>query len=176
MALFTRPAPALAPETWTPEGTVVSQRYRALEGATVLVYTADTDRGTPRYGAACLGCTYRADRNASGNVMTEPDAAQAANAHATVCRAVPRGIPARPDDTEAAKMIRTRLWARRYGTAPHQVRLSDFTVLRVDLQRPTDWIKAVLSTIAQADPGFLAATPADSGQGTRFTVQPFDRP
>ena len=79
MPLFTRPSPAAAPETWTPEGTVVSQRYRALEGATVLVYTADTDRGTPRYGAACLGCTYRADRNASGNVMTEPDAAQARN-------------------------------------------------------------------------------------------------
>ncbi|MBK3603266.1 MULTISPECIES: hypothetical protein [unclassified Streptomyces] len=176
MALFTRPAPAAAPETWMPEGTIVSQRYRALEGATVLVYTADTDQGTARYAAACLGCTHRRERNASGNVMTEAEAAQAANAHATACRAVPRGIPARPDDTEAAKMIRTRLWARRYGTAPHQVRLSDFTGLRVDLQRPTDWIKAVLSTIALADPGFLAATPANSGQGTRFTVQPFDRP
>lgn len=48
MALFTRtaPAPAPVPETWTPEGTLVSQRYRALEGATVLVYTADADPGT----------------------------------------------------------------------------------------------------------------------------------
>lgn len=45
MALFTRPAPA--PETWTPEGTIVSQRYRALEGATVLVYTP-TPTGAPR--------------------------------------------------------------------------------------------------------------------------------
>ncbi|WP_053199804.1 hypothetical protein [Streptomyces viridochromogenes] len=176
MALFTRAAPALAPETWTPEGTLVSQRYRALEGATVLVYTSDTDQGTPRYAAACLGCTHRRERNASGNVMTEAEAAQAANAHAAACRAVPRGIPARPDDTQAAKMIRTRLWARRYGTAPHQVRLSDFTGLRVDLQRPTDWIMALLSDIAQADPGFLAATSASSGQGTRFTVQPFDGP
>ncbi|MFE2609441.1 hypothetical protein ACFXDI_40335 [Streptomyces mirabilis] len=175
MPLFARSAPVAIPETWTPEGTVVSQRYRALEGATVLVYTADTDQGTPRFVAACLGCTHRADRNASGNVMTEVEAAQAANAHAAACRAVPRGVPARPDDTEAAKLIRTRLWARRYGTAPHPVRLSDFNGLRVDLQRPTGWIKALMSDIAQAEPGFLAATSAGSGQGIRFTVQPFDR-
>ncbi|WP_406003418.1 hypothetical protein [Streptomyces sp. NBC_00829] len=82
MALFTRTAPA--PETWTPEG------------ATVLVYTGDTDRVSARYAVACLSCTHREDRNASGNVMTETEAAQAANAHATACRAVPRGVPARP--------------------------------------------------------------------------------
>jgi hypothetical protein len=174
--LFTRTARAAAPETWTPEGTIVSQRYRALEGATVLVYSGDTGQGTARYGAACLGCTYRADRNASGNVMTEPEAAQVANAHATSCRAVSRGVPARPDDTEAAKLVRTRLWARRYDAAPYPVRPSDFIGLRVDLQRPTDWIKALLGDIAQADPGFLTAEPDSSGQGVRFTVQPFDRP
>ncbi|MFD9396494.1 hypothetical protein ACFWBB_38865 [Streptomyces sp. NPDC060000] len=174
MPLFTRAAPA--PETWTPEGTVVAQRYRALEGATVLVYTADTDQGTPRYVAACLGCTHRADRNSAGNVMTEAEAASDANAHAAACRAVSRGVPARPDDTEVAKLIRTRLWARRYGNKPHPVRLSEFNGLRVDLQRPTDWIKAVLVDMAQADPGFLAAEPVDSGQGVRFTVQPFTRP
>lgn len=172
--LFTRTAPA--PETWTPEGTLVSQRFRALEGATVLVYTGDTDRGSSRYAVACLGCTHRADRNTVGSVMAETEAAQSANAHAATCRAVPRGVPARPDDTEAAKLIRSRLWARRYGAAPHRVRLSDFTALRVDVQRSTDWIKALLGDIAQADPGFLTAAPADSGQGVRFTVQPFDRP
>ncbi|MFB8442723.1 hypothetical protein ACFC7A_27100 [Streptomyces niveus] len=180
MALFTRaasvPASVAVPETWTPEGTIVSQRYRALEGATVLVYTADADHGTPGYAAACLGCTHRADRNIAGNGLSEAEAAKAANAHAAACRAMPRGVPARPDDTEAAELIRTRLWARRYGTAPHPVRLSDFNGLRVDLQRPTGWIKAVLSDIAQADPGFLAAAPVDSGQGVRFTVQPFARP
>ncbi|MEU9189476.1 hypothetical protein AB0D14_34025 [Streptomyces sp. NPDC048484] len=174
MALFTRTAPA--PETWTPEGTLVSQRFRALEGATVLVYTGDADRGSARYAVACLGCTHRADRNTTGNVMTETEAAQGANVHAATCRAVPRGVPARPEDTEAAKLVRSRLWARRYGAAPHRVRLSDFTALRVDLQRPTDWIKALLGDIAQADPGFLTAEPDSSGQGIRFTVQPFDRP
>ncbi|MFE4258230.1 hypothetical protein [Streptomyces sp. NPDC056883] len=174
MPLFTRSAPA--PETWTPEGTLVSQRFRALEGATVLVYTADTDRVSARYAIACLGCTHRADRNTAGNVMSETEAAQGANAHAATCRAVPRSVPARPDDTEAAKLIRTRLWARRYGAQPHLVRLSDFTALRVDVQRPTDWIKALLVDIARSDPGFLTAAPANSGQGTRFTVQPFGRP
>ncbi|MER6290657.1 hypothetical protein [Streptomyces sviceus] len=105
------PRPAPAPETWTPEGTLVSQRNRALEGATVLVCTAIPDRGTTRYAAASLGCTYRANRTASGNVMTEPDAAQAANTHATDCRAVPRGIPTRPtaadvDGPELAAILR----------------------------------------------------------------------
>ncbi|WP_326680928.1 hypothetical protein [Streptomyces sp. NBC_01237] len=172
MALFTRTAPTAVPETWTPEGTIVSQRYRALEGATVLVYTADTNHGTPPYVAACLGCTHRADRNTAGALMTEAEAARAANAHATTCRALPRGVPARPDDTAAAALIRTRLWAHRYSTTPHPVRLSDFDVLRVDLQRHTDWIKAALASLAQTEPGFLTATPTSSGQGTRFTVQP----
>ncbi|MDX3528243.1 hypothetical protein P1P75_17805 [Streptomyces sp. ID05-39B] len=172
--LFTRPAPA--PETWTPEGTLVSQRYRALEGATVLVYTADADRGTAKYAIACLGCTHRAATNAAHNPMSETDAAKAANVHAAGCRSMPRGVPARPGETEAAEMIRTRLWARRYGKAPHPVHIADFNAIRVDLQRPTDWIKALLTDLAQADPGFLTATPTGSGQGTRFTVQPFDRP
>ncbi|WP_143674188.1 hypothetical protein, partial [Streptomyces caniscabiei] len=68
-------------------------------------------------------------------------------------------MPARPSETEAAEMIRTRLWARRYGKAPHPVHISDFNAIRIDLQRPTDWIKALLTDLAQADPGFLTATP-----------------
>lgn len=178
MALFTHPAPApaLVPETWTPEGTLVSQRYRALEGAIVLVYTADADRGTHKHAVACLGCAYRTTTNAARNPMSQTDAAKAANTHAAGCRAMPRGVPARPDDTEAAEMVRTRLWALRYGKCPHSVRISDFNAIRVDLQRPTAWIKALLTELAQSDPGFLIATPTSSGQGARFTVQPFDRP
>ncbi|WP_310727916.1 hypothetical protein [Streptomyces sp. N2A] len=179
MALFTRltptPTPTPGPETWTPEGTLVSQRYRALERATVLVYTADTHRGTPSYAAACLGCTYRADRNTSGNVMKETDAAQAANTHAAACRSMPRGVPTRPSDTEAAELIRTPLWNRRYSKAPRPVHLSDFNRLRVDVQRSTNWIKTLLTGIAQTEPSFLTATPTSSGEGTRFTVQPFYR-
>ncbi|MFH9298841.1 hypothetical protein [Streptomyces sp. NPDC017520] len=184
MALFARTAPAPAPasvpasgpETWTPEGTIVSQRYRALEGATVLVYTADADRGTAHYATACLGCTYRADQNAGNNLTSEAEAALAANAHASACRAMPRGVPSRPEDPEAVELIRSRLWRHRYGTNPHPVHLADFNALRVDLQRSTPWIKALLASLAQSEPGFLTATPHSSGQGIRFTVQPFGRP
>lgn len=174
MPLFTRPAPA--PETWTPEGTLVSQRYRALEGATVLVYTADAIPGTAQYAAACLGCTHRADRNAARNPMTETDAAQAANDHASACRALPRGVPARPDDTAAAELVRTRLWNRRFDSNPRLVHVCDFDALRIDLQRTTDWIKALLADLAQAEPGFLTATPPSPSQEARFTLQPLYRP
>lgn len=182
MALFTRTAPALAPvpvpapETWTPEGALVSQRYRALEGATVLVYTAVADRGTAYYAAACLGCTYRADETTAHNRMSEAEAAMAANAHASACRAMPRGVPARPEDPEAVELVRSRLWRQRYGKAPRTVHLAEFNALRVDLQSSTHWIKALLESLVQAEPGFLTAAPTRDGQGTRFTVQPFGRP
>ncbi|MEV6439857.1 hypothetical protein [Streptomyces anulatus] len=181
MPLFTRthPVPAFAPvpapETWTPEGTLVSQRYRALEGATVLVYTADADRGTAYYAAACLGCTYRADENAVHNPMSEAEAAKAANAHASACRAMPRGVPARPEDPEAVELVRSRLSRHRYRTSPRRAHIADFNALRVDLQRSTPWIKALLESLAQTEPGFLIATPTSDGQGTCFTVQPFGR-
>ncbi|PJN24738.1 hypothetical protein CG717_32085 [Streptomyces sp. CB02613] len=179
-SLFTRPAPSLppvdAPETWTPEGTLVSQRYRALEGATVLVYTAAADRGTAYYAAACLGCTYRADETTAHNRMSETEAAKAANAHASACRAMPRGVPARPEDPEAVELVRSRLWRHRYGKAPHPVHLADFNALRVDIQRPTHWIKALLESLVQAEPGFLTTAPTSDGQGIRFMVQPFGRP
>ncbi|MFI9311360.1 hypothetical protein [Streptomyces triculaminicus] len=170
MSMFTRST--LGPETWTPEGTTVAQRYRALEGATVLVYTTDADRAIRHYAAACLGCTYRADQNTAGNPMSEAEAAQAANSHAAACRAMPRGVPARLDEADAADLVRTQLRRRRtHSTHADSVRLSDFNALRVDLQRPTAWIKAQLTAIAAAEPDFLTATPASSG--TRFTVQPF---
>ncbi|MFD8712037.1 hypothetical protein ACFV07_16435 [Streptomyces anulatus] len=180
MALFTRtgpvPASAPVPETWTPDGTLVSQRYRALEGATVLVYTADADRGTAYYAAACLGCTYRVGETTADNPMSEAEAAKTANAHAAACRAMPRGVPARPEDPEAVELVRSRLSLHRYGTSPRRVRLSDFNPLRVDLQRSTAWIKALLESLAQSEPGFLTSAPTSDGQGTRFTVQPFGRP
>ncbi|WP_331758774.1 hypothetical protein [Streptomyces anulatus] len=182
MALFTRThpvpvpasAPVPAPETWTPEGTLVSQRYRALEGATVLVYTTDADRGTAYYAAACLGCTYRASETTADTPMSEAEAAKAANMHASACRAMPRGVPARPEDPEAFELVRSRLSRHRYGTSPRRVHLSDFNALRVDLQRSTHWIKAQLESLVQAEPGFLTATPTSDGR-TRFTVQPFGR-
>ncbi|WP_331761931.1 hypothetical protein [Streptomyces anulatus] len=178
MALFTRtlPVPASppvpAPETWAPEGTLVSQRYQALERATVLVYTADADRGTACYAAACLGCTYRVSETTADSPMSEAEAAEAANMHASACRAMPRGVPARPEDPEAVGLVRSRLSRHRYGTSPRRVHIADFNALRVDLQRSTAWIKALLESLAQSEPGFLTSAPTSDGQGTRFTVQP----
>lgn len=178
MPLFTRTHPASTsapgPEAWTPEGALVSQRYRALEGATVLVYTADADRGTAYYAAACPGCTYRASETAADYPMSEAEAAKAANAHASACRAMPRGVPARPEDPEAVELVRSRLSRHRYGTGPRRVHIADFNALRADLQRSTPWIKALLESLAQAEPGFLTAAPTSDGR-TRFTVQPFGR-
>ncbi|MFJ1799009.1 hypothetical protein [Streptomyces sp. NPDC088180] len=101
------------------------------------------------------------------NRMSEAEAAKAANAHAAACRAMPRGVPARPEDPETVELVRSRLSRHRYGTSPRRVHLSDFNAVRVGLQRSTPWIKALLESLTQAAPGFLTATPSD-GQGTRY--------
>ncbi|MCM2424197.1 hypothetical protein [Streptomyces sp. RKAG293] len=170
-ALFTRTAPT--PETWSPEGTIVSQRYRALEGATILVYAADADRATATCAAACLGCAWRASKNVAHNPMSETDAAMAANAHAAACRAMSRGIPARPDDATADAMIRNHLWNLR---SRHEVRvhIADFHAQRVDLQRTTAWIKGAMARLTANEPSLLTATDAGSS-GLRFTLCPIPR-
>ncbi|MEU5053562.1 hypothetical protein [Streptomyces sp. NPDC021096] len=161
------------PETCTPEGTIVAQRYRALEGATVLVYTVSGERGTSFYAAACLGCTFRAAETAARTPMSEQDAALAVNAHAAGCRAVPRGVPAAPDGDQAAKIVRSRLWSKRtYSDQPRTVNLSDFHQDRVDLRRPADFIKRTMLQLVRDEPDFLTAEPCSSGTGIRFLVLP----
>ncbi|MGW2599973.1 hypothetical protein [Streptomyces klenkii] len=161
------------PETWTPEGTIVAQRYRALAGATVLVYTASGERGTSFYAAACLGCTFRAAQTPAHNPMSEQDAALAANAHAAGCRAMPRGVPAAPDSDQAAKIVRSRLWSKRtYSDKPRTVHMSDFHQDRVDLRRPAEFIKQTMLQLVRDEPDFLTTEPCSSGTGTRFLVQP----
>ncbi|QHC23233.1 hypothetical protein [Streptomyces sp. GS7] len=175
--LFARRPEVQDPALWTPPGTTVAQRYRntlgAQEGAVVLVYTADGDRGTAYFAVACLGCTYRDGAN-HNSWLSESDAADLANTHAANCRAMNRGIPAAPDDTEAAKIVRSRLWSlHKYGTRnAHYVSLSDFHADRVDLQRPADFIKHTMLQLAQSEPAFLTPEPYSSDTGTRFRVQP----
>ncbi|WP_331720263.1 hypothetical protein OG985_50000 (plasmid) [Streptomyces sp. NBC_00289] len=172
--LLNRRPTAPAPETWTPEGTIVLQRYRnalgPAEGAIVLVYTADTLRS--RYAVACLGCSYREAGTGSG-WFTENDAGRDANAHATHCRALNRGVPERPDADTAEALIRAQVENTRDPVKAGPVHLGDFHGLRVDLQRTTDWIKHALFRIAQSQPDLLTATPASPGGGTRFDVQPY---
>ncbi|MDX3587577.1 hypothetical protein [Streptomyces europaeiscabiei] len=175
--LFGRRPAVLDTATWTPDGTTVVQRYRGAvgerEGAIVLVYTAGGDRGTSSFAAACLGCTYRAASSRSSR-LTEKEAADLANTHAASCRALDRGIPAAPDDDQAAKIVRDRLWGlRMYGTTGrHYVYLSDFHADRVDLQRPADFIKMKMLRLVQDEPDWLAVRPHDSGTGTQFLVLP----
>ncbi|WP_326615344.1 hypothetical protein OG949_41285 (plasmid) [Streptomyces scopuliridis] len=173
--LFARRPDVQDPATWTPPGTTVVQRYRALEGATILVYTADGDSSTAYFAAACLGCTYREARNSQRSVrLSESDAADLANTHAANCRAMAREIPETPDDDQAAKIVRSRLWSlRKYGTTcPHYVNLTAFHEDRVDLQRPAGFIKQTMHQLVQDEPDFLTAEPYSSGTGTRFLVQP----
>ncbi|SFF97639.1 hypothetical protein [Streptomyces mirabilis] len=58
--LFARRPAAPDTATWTADGTTVVQRYRGAfgerEGAIVLVYTADGDRGTPYFAAVRRSC------------------------------------------------------------------------------------------------------------------------
>ncbi|GAA1143522.1 hypothetical protein GCM10009577_79370 [Streptomyces javensis] len=111
LSLFTRRPAVQDPTTWTPPGTIVVQRYRNIvgpaEGAIVLVYTVDSDRRSGYFATACLGCTYRAASSDRLSRLTEKAAADLANAHAASCRAMNCGVPAGPDDTEAAQMVRS---------------------------------------------------------------------
>jgi hypothetical protein len=183
LSLFARRPAAVDPAAWTPPGTRVVQRYRnALgihEGAVVLVYTADGGPGPGRshFAAACLGCTFRAVALNSRTWLTENEAADIANGHAAGCRAMNRSIPAAPDDTQAARIVRNRLCALRpYGTSsPEYVALSDFLEDRVDLQRPDGFIEQVMLQLTQSEPDFLTSVPTYGGTGTRFLAQPYPR-
>ncbi|AVH61838.1 MULTISPECIES: hypothetical protein [Streptomyces] len=175
--LFARRPAVLDTATWTPDGTTVVQRYRGAvgerEGAIVLVYTADGDRGTSSFATACLGCTYRAVKSSHSSRLAEKEAADLANTHAASCRAMDRGIPAAPDDDQAAQIVRARLQSLRMGgTNRHYVYLSDFHADRVDLQRPADFIKMKMLRLVQDEPDFLVARPTTSGTGTQFLVLP----
>lgn len=163
------PSPA---RHWTPEGTIVAQRYRNAGGAIVLVFTAPAASTGRRqhYGVACLGCTYRAASSPTNVVLDEPVAGDLANQHAATCRAMQRPLPERPTDAQAAVIIRARLEANQLTQAPVYVTLTDFHPDRMDLQRTSVWIKSHLLTVATDTPALLHAT-TDSNGGTRFTIR-----
>ncbi|MEI7029656.1 hypothetical protein [Streptomyces pratensis] len=176
LSLFARRTTAPDPALWSPSGTVVGQRYRntlgPAEGAITLVYTSASDRSSA-YAAACLGCTYRAARNTHRVRLTEKEAADLANTHAAQCRAINQGVPAAPHDTDAARIVRSRLQdLRPHGVSPYQVHLADFLTDRVGLQRDDDFIREVMFEIARTESDFLKAAPAYSGTGTMFLIQP----
>jgi hypothetical protein len=178
--LFTRRRAVHDPAFWTPPGTTVVQRYRnalgPAEGAVVLVCSADDDPGPASYAAACLGCTYRdAEGHQRTARLSESDAAYLANTHAAGCRAISRGIPAAPDDTRAAAIVRARLHGLRPPTtgSVYYAGLSDFLADRVDLQRPAAFITHTMLHLARTEPDFLTVQPnADATAGPQFLLQP----
>jgi hypothetical protein len=166
--LFSRTRPMLEPsavepepwpeigETWTPEGVTVVERYANQAGAVVFVFS--TDDQSYHHVVACLGCHYAQStdpdkRYSSGLTLT--DAGRIANAHATSCRALPRDIPARPDDDAAREQLRT--WVRSMSRRDEDVRLylRDFNLGRLILQRTNAWIDTELQRLAVDEPTVL---------------------
>ncbi|MFI2206106.1 hypothetical protein ACH47Z_36140 [Streptomyces sp. NPDC020192] len=153
------PQPAQTPwpetgETWTPEGVTVVQRYYNQAQAVVLVYTASLRH---HHAVACLGCHYT---NVSSSERYYPwlglkAAAESANSHATACRALPRNIPARPDDDSVREQL--RVWVGEHGRREEDVEIwvSSLDLSRLTLQRTDDRIEAALKQLADDQPDIL---------------------
>jgi hypothetical protein len=177
----TRPTaepPTVAPEpwpetgeTWTPEGVTVVERYTNQTGTVVLVFS--TDNQDYHHVVARLGCHYAQStdpdkRYSSG--LTLRDAGRIANVHATSCRALPRDIPARPNDDAAREQLRT--WVRSMRQRDEDVRLylRDFNLGRLILQRINAWIETELQRLADDEPTVLRAGRSEYSRYPGFLV------
>ncbi|WJV51790.1 hypothetical protein [Streptomyces flavofungini] len=164
-----RPAPTEPPaaepeprpetgETWTPEGVTIAQRYYNQAYAVVLVYTTDDGKTGTYYAVACLGCHFASAQDGRRTYNTRyglTQAATAANEHATTCRALPRDIPARPDDNTVRERLQTWASGARRRDEDVQLWLSDLALLRLTLQRTDDWITNALQQLAIDQPEIL---------------------
>ncbi|MGA5363955.1 hypothetical protein [Streptomyces purpurascens] len=168
LTLFARrPAPAELPEptpwpeigeTWKPDGVTVAQRYYNQAHAVVFVYTADDGKTGTYYAVACLGCHFASAQDQRRTYNTRyslTDAAKAANEHATTCRALPRDIPARPDDDTAREQLHAWVRRARRRDQDTQLWLSDLDLIRLTIQRTNDWIAGVLQQLAIDQPEIL---------------------
>lgn len=145
-------------ETWTPEGVTISQRYYTQAHAVVLVYTSDDDKIGHYYSVACLGCHFASRRDGTRTYHTPyslAEAATVANEHATTCRALPRALPARPDDDTVREQLHTWVNDHRNRGESHQMWVSDLDLRRLTLQRTTAWIETVLQQLAADQPDIL---------------------
>ncbi|MFJ3630352.1 hypothetical protein ACIPQ3_30110 [Streptomyces albidoflavus] len=167
LALFTarRPEPVEAPapwpeigETWKPEGVTIAQRYYNQASSVVLVYTTDDGRCGTYYSIACLGCHFATRENGERTYNTRyglADAAKVANEHATTCRALPRDIPARPDDDTVRERLHTWVRGARHRDKEVQLYLSYLDLIRLTVQRTNDWIETELQRLAADEPDVL---------------------
>ncbi|MCT2546258.1 hypothetical protein [Streptomyces atratus] len=165
LTLFARrPEPAEAPapepwpeigETWKPEGVTVAQRYYNQAHAVVLVYTTDDGPYGTCYSVACLGCHYATRENGQRTYSTRyglADAAKVANEHATTCRALPRDIPACPDDDTVRERLHAWVRGARHRDKDVQLWVSNLDLIRLTLQRSNDWIVGVLQQLVVDEP------------------------
>ncbi|UPT46768.1 MULTISPECIES: hypothetical protein [Streptomyces] len=193
-SLFTRrpAAPAPAPpteapeprawpeigETWKPEGLPVAERYYNRAHAVVLVAsTGDDPYGTTYYLVACLGCHFlntRTKYHDSHIHYTLTTAAGAANDHAATCRALPRELPARPDESAARRLLHSwvRAMPRRRDLQYTDFALSDLDSGRLELQRTNEWIQTELEALAIEESGLLSARPDEHTGTVRFRILP----
>jgi hypothetical protein len=180
LALFNRTRrassepPAIEPwpelgETWMPEGvTVVERHWNQAMSAIVLVYSA----GESSYHVvACLGCHFSVAQDPfrshlGGMKLT--DANRVATEHATTCRALPRGIPDRPDDDRAREQLRKWALSWRRKADKVQIMLSDFDLHRLTLQRSNEWIEAELQQLAVDRPDVFAVQRSDYNHTTFY--------
>ncbi|MDQ0681087.1 hypothetical protein QFZ56_000050 [Streptomyces achromogenes] len=164
------PAPEPAPwpeigETWKPEGVTIVQRYYNQAHAVVLVYTSS--RGY-RHNVDCLGCHFvkASNQHTNHGWLELKDAAEAANDHATTCRALPRDITARPDDDTARERLLKWVSGCRSRVADEQIWIESLDLLRLSLQRTDDWILAALQQLALDHPEMLRAEPSEYSDRT----------
>ncbi|MET9497442.1 hypothetical protein [Streptomyces sp. NPDC006552] len=151
-------------ETWQPEGVSVRERYYNQSQAIVLVYCLDSEGGA--CFVACLGCHYASARDTDSTYRTcysLTDAAKAANTHATACRALPRAIPARPDDDTVRERLHSWARGRRSRKEDVQLWLSELDFSRLALQRSKDWIVDALQQLATDQPDILPVSRSDYG-------------
>ncbi|MEV8529209.1 hypothetical protein AB0451_34560 [Streptomyces sp. NPDC052000] len=145
-------------ETWKPEGVTIAERYSNQAHAVVLVYTTDDGSSGTYYSVACMGCHYATCEDEARTYNTRlvlADAATVANEHATTCHALPRDIPARPDDDTVRERLHAWVRATRSRDKDVQLWLSYLDLIRLNLQRTNDWIEAELQQLAVDQPEIL---------------------
>ncbi|MEU8842677.1 hypothetical protein AB0D97_26680 [Streptomyces roseus] len=170
-----RPEPVEAPapepwpeigETWQPEGVTVVERYYNLGNAVVLVF-----RSAGYHVVACLGCHYEATQFKAhySTMLTLKEAAELANTHAAGCRALPREIPARPDEAAARELLYTTVRGMRARDERLNFYLFHLDTQRLTLQRTNEWIVGELERLADDEPEVLKVSV--NKWGTDFYLQ-----
>lgn len=103
-------------------------------------------------------------------------AAEAANDHAGTCRALPRELPARPDEDTVRNLLRSWVTAtpRRglHRDIDLELDLADFDSGRLELQRTNEWIQTELEALPTEQSDLLSARTDEHTGTVRFRILP----